>query len=786
LLKCEEFEKSVGQEGLRRLEQRILNSAAESLRVPASTSKAESPKPSKRSRRRSPNVHSRALPFCDVRVGLPVGVNEARDLFGVSAEAPWTKTPVNTLDHYLPPITSAEKEKIDYHLCKWIYIADLPHDIGLTPEFQDFMGLLNPAYAAGGLPSKEEVVEVHERDVWESTLEFLLSMPAFTVTSDGWSDANWEDYYNILVCGLLFDIVHPFGPHGTSTNIDKKLIHLITKLRRECEERNRLPPGLIGVCTDKTAANVRMFEELVFYPDQELQDTFQDVTLVPYGCAAHALHMHGNDLCKLGSIPSVLAKAEVVAKVFRKVRLAKTFLNDVQEDMYGQTIELLLPVETRWLCVLQLLSSLVRSQSALRKLMNDFYEDLDGYDELNFKQLYGVDGKKNTLGANGEALSVFDILTDTMFWESVDALLWLLKPIGFCIHVLEGDVVPVSTVPLSWSYLYRFYRSIAEGTRDTSESTKDRLQALQLTPENFLRVTDGNDVKTLTRAKRIPDLLERRWVQMMCDSEMSRGGDGNIASGLFHLAFVMDKATFPMYKTMVKCNPQLRLDPHRALHTGWQEGLKCLQNLPALRAVEAKAAKLNHKLPNVIGHYSRAIISPQAPLRDTMDSLDLAHPLAQYPRESEPLASLANQFFAQENALECEPFASLANHLFRLTPTAAGGERSSFSGKRRNSESHTSLTTREKTLHNAKQHERERDMRAFERSKGVMLVFYSTESPAEFDPLKKNPIRTYLDLPKNTKYGAKIKPSRPAAGDYDDDISDLDEEDASDEDDDGY
>jgi hypothetical protein len=73
------------------------------------------------------------------------------------------------------------------------------------------------------------------------------------LTSDGWSDVNLAHIHNAIVCApvpILVEIVRPDGSRDTSENLAAMILDMLRRIKREFVERELVPPGQVGICSD--------------------------------------------------------------------------------------------------------------------------------------------------------------------------------------------------------------------------------------------------------------------------------------------------------------------------------------------------------------------------------------------------------------------------------------------------------------------------------------------------------------------------------------------------------
>lgn len=363
--------------------------------------------------------------------------------------------------------------------------------------------------------------------------------------------------------------------------------------------------------------------------------------IVPYGCVCHGFNNFGKDVCKrLGLLPKVMNQNKVVATVFRNVKFAKLHLNKEQKAKYGNTLQLRMPVDTRWNSNTHMLTSVMRSKDALLTVViKSKHEDLTPAIDLT-KEFSG----KNTAGLYDEQVCVAELIEEPGFWKRQEQALMLLRPISSAVTYLENDLAPLSSLSAMFVKLLRTYAKVAILPDDVNFP----FRALQLTPNDF-KDTKDHSTKTL------PDLLRRRWGELTAHTV--NPSEPSECSGLLQLALYLDLGTRGLVYLAIQ--EGIMLDKEREMGDAVLAGAKYLCNMIKKDSRFANLAESVDGIEDTLfNELSAGIQRSTADLEQSFRVTGgLLHPLKYY-------------------GLRHQAEAVMAKALFPLMTSAAGGERS--------------------------------------------------------------------------------------------------------------
>jgi len=539
-------------------------------------------------------------------------------------------------------LSKIEKEAIDTLYARYVHLKSHSFDPLSCDEGIAFLRKLRPAYInAGGPPSREQVAGryliAHEKDVMGKVVQSITEARAVALTTDGWTDANSASLHNIMVCTptpfLLGAIRHP-GGREDSTSLFEAAKEMAGKVISLFDDKKKPHPLLIGFCTDSPNGNKGMREMLLKDKDS------MEKGIIPYGCVCHGLNNFGKDICnKFDKIANVIAQAKVVAQVFRNVKFAKFHLNALQKERRGKTLQVLMPVETRWNSNMFMIERLLQVRDELVTVCTrSHHGTLDPPIDLDAEF-----GGSNIVGLNGEQVSVYKLVTEPLFWKRLAQCRLLLAPIARAVTYLEGDMVPISSVPALFIKLYRTFKELA--TQANSE--RFPFTEIGLQPADFEDRNSHN-------SKTLPDLLRRRWSEMTFHKVNPK--DVSEFSGLLTLALYLDPATKKLLNS--DSGDEIRLDKSRTLGQGVIAGANFLfDRIKACNQIP-NGTNVSTTITQIMKDVSSRGQSAESD-RDFLASMTddvLAHPMLYH-------------------ALNNSVVALMATVLFSLPCSAAGGER---------------------------------------------------------------------------------------------------------------
>lgn len=240
---------------------------------------------------------------------------------------------------------------------------------------------------------------------------------------------------------------------------------------------------VIGVCTDN-GSNMR-----AAWPTVELKYLGVNAILTCYSCAAHTLNLMFKDIFEIPQCAVILYDSKEIIKAVRNKTMVNAHFNTLRSKHHCNTT-LKLPVPTRFSSQYPSLKSLTINRAALTELAID----------QTYRQSIDFAIRKT-------------ILSDT-YWNKLDFLLSLLKPIKDWITMLEGDQPNISEVVeafheieksfndrLDRSFLSRHKQVLLRSIRDRREMcvTDLHLAANLLDPKlkgmlNFVKTSCGRIV----------------------------------------------------------------------------------------------------------------------------------------------------------------------------------------------------------------------------------------------------------------------------------------------------
>ena len=166
---------------------------------------------------------------------------------------------------------------------------------------------------------------------------------------------------------------------------------------------------VFALCTDN-AANMRLAWNL-------LREEFP--SLVCFGCAAHGLSLYAKDIAKIPEIKAAACNANIVLKWLKFKQLPHAILNEKCMEIHHRELAVILSVETCWGSVFYSLTRLLQLRTPIEQTVMD----------LRLRS-----------GTNKLPENIRQFVLDDVFWQDIEAVVHLLRPLAKAILLTEGDM----------------------------------------------------------------------------------------------------------------------------------------------------------------------------------------------------------------------------------------------------------------------------------------------------------------------------------------------------------
>lgn len=305
--------------------------------------------------------------------------------------------------------------KADQLFARAIYASGTPLNIADDDNWRSFFKMLRPSWE---IPSRYKLstvyLEAEFNSIKQNVGSKILESPSLGLMCDGWTNIRGEPIINYVITTpspVFYKTVSTEAISHSGIYIVKQISNIIQDIG---------PRKILGVVTDN-AKNMKSAWAILKKEYDHLE---------AYGCVAHGLNLLAKDIAELECISSVIVNGKNIVK---QINLSHMLNAVFKEKQTGTKLTLKLPVKTRWGSHVASLKSILENKSALQSV---------AIDERVKKVL--TDGAKK------------ELLNDT-FWENIDEIYKLLKPIADWITIIEGDTPLISSVPTIFKNLQNHF-----------------------------------------------------------------------------------------------------------------------------------------------------------------------------------------------------------------------------------------------------------------------------------------------------------------------------------------
>jgi Protein of unknown function (DUF 659)/hAT family C-terminal dimerisation region len=331
-------------------------------------------------------------------------VREARERQGLPPLRQATLTNV-AAKRPVVPLTTEAHESLLKKAGYVVYVGARPFSLWEDYAMGDFLDELNPAFKPPGRKLVGgRLLTTCYNETFKGVLEAIKLSDFINISTDE-SSTSMKDrvinYSIVTSTGKSFCMKLEEVPTGTSSAerqadwLNRAIDILETGFQKEYGQHAKLP-RLNSVATD-TCSTMRCLWRIL-----STKPRFKSSFFVP--CDSHGLQLLIKDIISLPLFVDTMTLCNHIVGHFRSAHKQLALVRSLQKEIYGRKYALTLAGNTRWGTQYLELFSLKRSREALRQFRRT--KDNDCKDQ-----------------------AVLDAITDAGFWEDVDELLDILKPI---------------------------------------------------------------------------------------------------------------------------------------------------------------------------------------------------------------------------------------------------------------------------------------------------------------------------------------------------------------------
>jgi Protein of unknown function (DUF 659) len=331
-----------------------------------------------------------------------------------------------------PKLLDHDKAQLDSDFANVCYVQSLPFNIYESDAMKVALNKLNPAYK----PPTRQAISTHLLDSAYESLKVkvdavIQGLHFLNVISDESTNINNNRIFNISLhtdAGAIHWHSEDIGDRQmTASNIANILKTRLLELSNGDLKR------INTVATDTCPTMLAAWE--LMRSDPELSHIF----FIP--CDSHGLQLLVKDIVSLPSFKIILDKAQSVAKAFKNSPLQLARLRVIQKAVYNEHRSLCLSVITRWGTQYRLVHSVSNNKDALRR--------------------YALNHDIKELPYNAG-----EYIESTPFWQELEQLREILKPLDEAIRMSESGLAGLGTVIPRWEAILKH---LSTHTNDFSE-----------------------------------------------------------------------------------------------------------------------------------------------------------------------------------------------------------------------------------------------------------------------------------------------------------------------------
>jgi hypothetical protein len=334
---------------------------------------------------------------------------------------PQKKRRTTTIDNFVDRVSGEEQEKLEFMLAKTIFAAGVPFTFVENPYFINFIQHIRPSFK---LPNRRklasDLLDKVFDEVKEESDKEILSAQNLCMVSDGWSNINQESVQNFIVCTpkpFFFDATYSGEESHTAVWIASEIIK-----QMEIIDIKKFSAVITDTASVMKAA-WRIIEQK--YPN-----------IICFGCISHIMNLLIKDIIKIHEIKFIVDDAKDITKYFKSHTQSMAKFKRIQCENYGKEISLILPVLTRWGTHLKCLQSLQKSRIAIEQTLMD--------SKIRQNMDYNLRAR----------------ILNEEFWEKLEMVISILKPIVITLKLFESDSSTLSSVYSNFEKIIKIIQEI--------------------------------------------------------------------------------------------------------------------------------------------------------------------------------------------------------------------------------------------------------------------------------------------------------------------------------------
>ena len=286
--------------------------------------------------------------------------------------------------------------------------------------------MLRPAYGRnhlyGATTLRTTMLDKQYEEMRSEVLPMLAKARYFSIVTDGWESQSRQHLINIIIHTPNNHPIYYKSINTTSESLNsEKLAEILCSVAEEIGKARWL-----SVVTDNASVNLAAAKII--------EKTLPSVFMV--GCDSHSYNLLIKDICCMKNSPVIhdlIERANLIVTFIVSHRDLRVPFEEVRQR-FGITSGLKQKCDTRFATNFLVMESLSNNRNTLNELV------------FKYKEVWAVirSEQKNR---------VQEAIKDPTFWESIDVLLGILKPIADLINQSESDNIYVESTYKNWMEL---------------------------------------------------------------------------------------------------------------------------------------------------------------------------------------------------------------------------------------------------------------------------------------------------------------------------------------------
>ncbi|GES82705.1 ribonuclease H-like domain-containing protein [Rhizophagus clarus] len=359
-----------------------------------------------------------------------------------------TITTQSLITNYISrPLTKRDKPYFETLLLRMQVSNELPFTFFENQETKDVFTFIAPALK---LPSRKKM-STKILSCATKILEQLITKRAqddkigVTVACDGWTNIKQEHLFGVVFITSMGETLI-WGAKDISDERSKteNVINHIKNIMLEAEKEKIKINCLVSDSAGEYAAARRIMR--VEYPNK---------VFLP--CMAYQINLIVGEIFKESDIyQQTSIKAIKIVSYFHSSAYFTGLLRNEQKSLYGKTIALITPGETRWNSYYFCFHSILKTEAALKTLATKFApERLEGPSTSRS----GFQRQRHTSTTTKKFLSsdIISIINDSSFWSHLYELQSLILPLCAALNKLQKDMARLYEVVLAFGWVIKVF-----------------------------------------------------------------------------------------------------------------------------------------------------------------------------------------------------------------------------------------------------------------------------------------------------------------------------------------